>query len=121
MSPELHFRLSQAGVFRGEPHRAGHGQLQPAAQRKAVHGRHRWLAASFEPAEGRLSAQREGARFHRRKRRQFGDIRARHESLLARAGDDGGADRPLRGDALERVRQFGHHRGGKRVELLRAG
>ena len=47
---EQHFGLADLGVLRGDPEVAGLRELEPAAERVAVDGRHERLGGVFERA-----------------------------------------------------------------------
>src|SRR6185437_15796375 len=100
---ELHFGLSEFGVFTSDPDVARHRQLAAPAQRESVHGGDDGFPAGLETAQAPLSAH--GARLTV-EGTLFGEvrnIRAGHERLGARPCQDRALDGGIGGEAVDGV------------------
>src|SRR6201999_968638 len=86
--PELYLGLPELGMLRGDPHRASHCRLAASAKRKAVDRRDHRLAEIFDEVQHSLPEPAGLLRTIGVDMREFTDIRAGDESLVARAGED---------------------------------
>ena len=93
---ELHFGLAELGVSTGEAHGAGHGDLASAAERESVDAGDHRLAQILDQVEHRLAAMRVLLGRDGIVLREFADVGAGDEGLLARAGEDDDANRRRR-------------------------
>ncbi|MNT54305.1 hypothetical protein D3C72_1914580 [compost metagenome] len=99
---------------------AGHGQFQPAAQRKAVDpGDHR-LGHAFDAAHQRLAEQGEVTSLNRAQCVHFRDVGPGHEGLGTGAGQHHHPYRRIGGRVAERPGQSLQGGGIEGVELVRA-
>ena len=115
---ELDFRLAEPGMLRRDPDVAGHGQLAPAPEGKAVDGCDDRLAASLQAAEHLLACRRSRLAFHRGLGGQLGDVGAGYKCLLPRPGEDHSPHRRVGLDPGDRISQLGDDRAVEGVELV---
>src|ERR1019366_2427450 len=118
-NPQLHLRLPQLRVVAGKTHGASESQFAPAAKRKSVNASNHGLAEVLDQVEHRLPPVPILLAGHRVLLRQLANIRARNKSLLARAGQDGHADRGVGLNVGERRPQLFHSGHVERVQHLR--
>jgi hypothetical protein len=114
--PELDLGQRHRHVRRGEPQRAGHRELEPAAVRQAVDRRDRHQPGARQPHE--QLARHRGLRHPRGhvEALQLAEVGARAERALAAAGDDQ-QPRPARLEIVDAGRQPQQHRLRQRIEL----
>ena len=86
--PEVDFGLTDPGGVGGDPQRARHRQLAPAAERVAVDRRDDGLAQVLDQIEDMLAAQCMLLALRRGLDGQLVDVGAGHERLVAGAGED---------------------------------
>ena len=90
---ELHFRLAELGIFAGQAHGAGHGDLASAAESEAIDAGNHRLAQIFDQVEhgpGRgacISLPLTASCL-----RQFIDVSAGDEGFFACAGENDDAN-----------------------------
>src|ERR1035437_6771417 len=119
-NPQLHLRLPQLRVVAGKTHGASESQFAPAAKRKSVNASNHGLAEVLDQVEHRLPPVPILLAGHRVLLRQLANIRACNKSLLARAGQDGHADRGVGLNVGERRPQLFHSGHVERVQHLGA-
>nr|KAJ9624696.1 hypothetical protein H2204_010738 [Knufia peltigerae] len=117
---EIDLRLADLGGIGGDAQMAGHGQFQPAAQRKSVHAGDHRLGHAFDAAHQRLAEQGEITSLNRAQCVHFRDVGAGYERLGAGAGQHHHPYRRVGGGVAKRLGQGLQGGGIEGVELVRA-
>src|SRR5258706_4665520 len=118
--PEFHLGLPELGMFGGDPDGASHRRLAAAAERKAIDRRDHRLAEIFDEVQHTLPEPAGLLRIVCVDMREFTDVGAGDEGLVARAGEDHAVHRRVGLCILEGGPQIGPGRRIERVEHLGA-
>src|SRR4029077_216275 len=115
-----HLRLSQLRILAHQTHGASHGNLAPAAERKAVDSGDDRLPQVLNQIKDILPAMRIFLPGNRVLFRQFTYIGAGNECLLTGTGEDDDTNCGVVLDVMKRSPQFFHGGHVERIEDLRA-
>src|SRR5918995_4729165 len=110
-NPEADFRLSKAGILRGEANIAGDGKFATATECIAIDRGDDWLWQALDGAGERLSLAPERHSAGRGEFDHLLDIGARGERTVAGAGEDDDPHRAILAECVER--------GAEEIKLFR--
>ena len=113
---ELDLGQAELCMLGGNADGAGQRRLAPAAERKAIDCRDHRLAEIFEQVVGLLDEAARPLRFDRAGMREFADVGAGRERLVAGSGEDDAAHRRVVPGVFQRQPQLGQSGIVERVE-----